>query len=145
MARRAFRFKTTRMDTGEKDLRVLISHMAPALDPARYVFATVPSNRVTIEPPLMRFQEAEGDTLILTEEAAVRESLPTDRPFRRLTLTVHSDLDAVGLTAAVAMRLTEHGISANVVAAYYHDHIFVSAPDADRAYAALCDLTETGP
>ena len=52
---------------------------------------------------------------------------------------MHSALEAVGLTAAVSAALTRHGISANVVAAYYHDHIFVPAEDAERALLALKD------
>jgi len=61
---------------------------------------------------------------------------------RQITLTVHSSLEAVGLTAAFATELTRHGISANVVAGYYHDHIFVGAGDAERAVAALQGLSE---
>ena len=54
-----------------------------------------------------------------------------------ITLTVHSDLQAVGLTAAVAEVLTKASISCNVVAAAFHDHIFVPA---DRAADALAEL-----
>jgi hypothetical protein len=54
-----------------------------------------------------------------------------------ITLNVHSSLEAIGLTAAVAGRLALHGISANVVAAYYHDHIFVPTADAERAVVVL--------
>jgi hypothetical protein len=47
----------------------------------------------------------------------------------------------VGLTAAVSAALTREGISANVIAAYYHDHIFVPEADAERALDALRALT----
>jgi hypothetical protein len=60
---------------------------------------------------------------------------------RQITLKVHSSLEAVGLTAAFSRALTEAGISANVVAAYYHDHIFVPATDAERAIEALRQLS----
>jgi hypothetical protein len=56
---------------------------------------------------------------------------------RMITLTVHSSLAAVGLTAAFSARLAREGIGANVVAAFHHDHIFVPAADAERALAAL--------
>ena len=47
---------------------------------------------------------------------------------------MRSSLDAVGLTAAVSRQLTEHGISCNVVAGYFHDHLFVPL---DRGQQAL--------
>jgi hypothetical protein len=61
-----------------------------------------------------------------------------------ITLRVHSSLAAVGLTAAVAAALSDHGISANVVAAYCHDHIFVPADRAEEALAALRSLQASG-
>ena len=57
--------------------------------------------------------------------------------FRLITLTVHSSLEAVGLTAVVTNKLAEHKISANVVAAYYHDHIFVPCEKAKKAMEVL--------
>ena len=57
-----------------------------------------------------------------------------------ITLRVHSDRHAVGLTAAFATALGQAGISCNVVAAAYHDHLFVAADAADRAVAVLQEL-----
>lgn len=54
-----------------------------------------------------------------------------------LTLDVHSALEAVGLTAAVAAVLTERGIPANVLAAHLHDHLLVPVDRADDAVAAI--------
>jgi hypothetical protein len=59
-------------------------------------------------------------------------------------LQVHSSLEAVGLTAAVANRLAAENISANVVAGYYHDHIYVAAKDGDRAILTLSRFNSTG-
>ena len=58
-----------------------------------------------------------------------------------ITLQIHSALDAVGLTAAISRRLTDEGISCNVVAGYHHDHLFVAVEDADRALRALSALS----
>ena len=55
---------------------------------------------------------------------------------------IHSSLEAVGLTAAVSTKLATKGISANVIAAYYHDHIFVSAEKAELALLALKELSK---
>lgn len=61
--------------------------------------------------------------------------------FKGITLTIHSSLDAVGLTAAVSTKLAEKDISANVIAAYYHDHIFVQSEKAELAMEALGEFS----
>ena len=61
---------------------------------------------------------------------------------RQITLMVHSALDGVGLTAAVANALAAEGCPCNVVAAYHHDHIFVAVQDADKAMKVLCKMAE---
>ena len=60
----------------------------------------------------------------------------------RITLGVHSSLAAVGLTARVAGALAEAGISANMVAAFHHDHVFVPWETRDVARATLCSLSQ---
>lgn len=85
----------------------------------------------------MFFQEKEGLTLVLSAESATQAYLPFEAKFKQITLTVHSSLEAVGLTAAISDKLTQHNISANVIAAYYHDHIFVPADKASAAMIAL--------
>jgi hypothetical protein len=82
---------------------------------------------------LLPFKESEGLTLIISVEDAEKANIAYESKFKQITLTVHSSLDAVGLTAAIAIKLASHGISANVVAAYYHDHIFVQSEKADKA------------
>jgi hypothetical protein len=54
-----------------------------------------------------------------------------------ITLTVHSDLEAVGLLAKVSNKLAQEGISINVVSAYYHDHIFVLKGNEEKTVMAL--------
>ncbi|MCB1444214.1 MAG: ACT domain-containing protein [Rhizobiaceae bacterium] len=124
--------------TGGRDLQELLATMEPTLRDGAYVFATVSG---TVVPagidPIGTFREAEGLTLILPAAEAARAGLDASPPMRLITLSVHSSLEAVGLTAAFATELARHGISANVVAGYYHDHIFIGAADAERAVAAL--------
>ncbi|MEM8704095.1 MAG: ACT domain-containing protein [Pseudomonadota bacterium] len=133
--------------TGETDLKTLIAQMRPMLDPEPYVFCTF-ANRTFQDlveyEAIGLFAETEGTTAILPVERARELGLADAEWFRRITLTVHSSLEAVGLTAAIAEALTREGISANVVAAYFHDHVFVPADRADEAMEALRKLARSG-
>ncbi len=93
--------------------------------------------------PLGLFWEHEGLTAILSVENAGKAGVETEPCFRRISLAVHSSLEAVGLTAALSKALAEAGISANVVAAYYHDHIFVPEEKAEAALDALTELSRS--
>tara|TARA_R110001592_G_scaffold363371_2_gene685888 strand:- start:22616 stop:22960 length:345 start_codon:yes stop_codon:yes gene_type:complete len=90
--------------------------------------------------PIVSIRESEGLTLVVPKNKADNKSLSYESVFKGITLSVHSSLDAVGLTAAFSSKLSEHGISANVIAGYYHDHIFVQKELADKAIEALNEL-----
>ena len=123
------------------DLAELLASMQPALNEGAYVFSCVKTDKdLSRLEPLATFREREGLTVIIDEPTAVREDLPVLFRAAWITLTVHSDLEAVGLTAAVAEALTKAGISCNVVAAAFHDHIFVPVERAADAMAQLTDL-----
>ena len=128
---------------GARELSGLLSVLEPELSADEMVFCTFGDfaiiERLYLQPVAM-FREAEGLTLIIPKAVAEQHAIPFQVTFRAITLNVHSSLEAVGLTAAVAGRLALHGISANVVAAYYHDHIFVPTADAERAVEVLRDL-----
>ena len=130
--------------SGETNLNKLLSSMSPACDNIMYGFATLPpkdAQALSFLPKCM-FQEDEGITVIATIDELVDNNIECMGPFACITLTVHSSLEAVGLTAAFATALGEADISANVVAAYYHDHIFVAWEDRDSAMATLNALPE---
>ena len=126
--------------TGDTDLKKILATLSPALDSREYVFCTF-RNSVYGDyaelKPIASFMETEGLTLVLEKSSADREGIDYQAVFKRITLNVHSSLQAVGLTAAVSSLLAEQGISANMIAAYCHDHIFVGAADAERALALL--------
>ena len=130
--------------SGVTDLAELLETMEPVLAEGRFVYACVPEDALTaarLAAAVGLFRETEGVTLILPVSAAA--GLSASPPMRMITLTVHSSLEAVGLTAAFAAALTREGISANVVAAFHHDHIFVPECDAGRAMEALRALSRT--
>ena len=127
----------------ESNLGALLRSMQPHLNEGIYVYASVPASfDLAGLRAIASFREAEGVTLILREEEAHRANLKTLFRAAWITLTVHSDLQAVGLTAAFAGALGKAGISCNVVAAAYHDHIFVPVESAENALAVLYALQE---
>lgn len=133
--------------SGEKDLATLIASMTPVLDKTEYVFGTLEDydfTQLANLQPISTFKEKEGLTVIISKVKADQLNIGYSGIFQCITLNVHSSLDAVGLTAAVATKLTQANISANVVAAYFHDHVFVAVKDADKALAALAELTQQG-
>ena len=130
---------------GITNLSKLLSSLAPQLRDEEYIFCTVGNGRYGDHPelePIAFFMEAEGLTLVIPRQRADQHGIAYEDVFRCITLTVHSSLAAVGLTAVIATKLTEHNISANVIAAYYHDHVFVQNGRAEAALTALKELTQ---
>jgi uncharacterized protein len=118
----------------------MLAQLRPRRHPGRYVFTTVSGIPPAEVRPVMTFTEEEGLTVILSQEDADAAGLAYDLATEWITLTVHSALDGVGLTAAVSAALAGAGISCNVVAAAYHDHLFVPAGTAREAVRLLEDL-----
>lgn len=112
---------------GETNLNILLKSLKPSLNKGSYVFISVNDIRhISRDIILFEFKEKEGITIILEQAKADELNFKYDFVASWITLTVHSALNAVGLTAAVSTALTKYNISCNVVAAYYHDHIFVA-------------------
>ncbi|KMQ63443.1 acetyltransferase [Chryseobacterium sp. BLS98] len=128
---------------GEKDLETLLKNMKPKHNAGDYVFCTVRNTEtIDLNQIEMFFREEEGFTVILKKEAADSLNLDYSAIMSWITLTVHSSLEAVGLTAAFSKALSENNISCNVVAAYYHDHIFINKKDTEKAMEVLRKLSE---
>jgi uncharacterized protein len=128
---------------GETNLAQLLKTMTPVLNDGDYVFCTVTSiNEIPKEHIICFFREAEGITLIIEQSVADKLSLSYSYVAAWITLTVHSSLEAVGLTAAFSAALAKDNISCNVVAGYYHDHIFVAKGDAEKAMEILMQFAK---
>ncbi len=121
----------------------MIAGMAPVRDPETWHFCTTDDRELAARArphALAVFGEEEGTSLILPDEAARDLGFAVEMPMSRITLSVHSALDGVGLTAAVATALAAAHIPCNVVAAYHHDHVFVPEELAEDAVAILRDV-----
>jgi len=127
--------------SGETDISILLGGLVPVLHPDVYTFATVSDSELEkVKHPLGFFREAEGLSVICLLQEAQALGLVHEGEFRRISLTIHSSLHAVGLTARVSTALADRSIACNVVAGFYHDHLFVSADRADEARGILCHL-----
>ncbi|HWG27446.1 ACT domain-containing protein [Actinospica sp.] len=128
---------------GETELSALLGGMRPELHPGEYVFTSTPDAAIPAGvAPIATVAEDEGLTLVLRKQDADRLGLGYDHVAGWITLRVHSALEAVGLTAAVSAVLADAGLSCNVVAAFYHDHLFVPHESAARAVTLLEDLAQ---
>lgn len=123
-----------------RDTAGMIAGMRPVLLPGSWRFVTTPDVGLAARAAplaLASFAEDEGLSLVLPAAAADELDFPAGPAMRRITLMVHSALDGVGLTAAVAGALAARGIACNMVAAFHHDHAFVPEDRAEEALAAL--------
>lgn len=111
-----------------RELDRMLAGLDPWLDDRSYRFVTGPS---PADPALATFAEDEGWSSVVADPAG---------DMRRIVLRVHSSLEGVGLTAAVATTLAQAGIPCNMVAAFHHDHLFVPAKDAKQALELLSAL-----
>ncbi|WP_062056806.1 ACT domain-containing protein [Aquimarina longa] len=128
---------------GETNLTILIKNMSPVLQTGEFVFCTVKNvDYIPREDIISEFKEPEGITIILNRKKAEFFNLPYKYIASWITLEIHSSLDAIGLTAIFSTELAKHKISCNVIAGYYHDHIFVDKKDENKAISVLQKLSK---
>ncbi|SDJ59353.1 ACT domain-containing protein [Chryseobacterium jejuense] len=126
---------------GEVNLKNILKNLNPLLNEGRYVYCTVDNiDGIPFSKILFLFKETESITVVLKKEDAEALSLAFSYVASWITLEVHSSLSAVGLTAKFSQALSDAGISCNVVAAYFHDHIFVDEKDEAKAIEVLNGL-----
>jgi hypothetical protein len=128
---------------GETNLVQLLKGMSPQLNKGEFVFVTVKdTSKINRNDTISEFKEHEGTTLIIERKKADTLKLEYHFIVSWITLNIHSALEAVGLTAAISKALTEQNISCNIVAGFYHDHIFVDKNDANNALEILRNLSD---
>jgi len=116
----------------------LLKEMSPRLNEGEYVFVTLRDlDGIDRSDSICEFKEEEGTTVVIEKSKADKLNLSYDFVAAWITLDIHSSLEALGLTAAFSGKLASHNISCNVIAGYYHDHIFVPKKDAARAMKVL--------
>jgi hypothetical protein len=129
---------------GEMDLAVLLSGLKPMLAEEEHGFTTIPTGSGWPQGlvPVATFAETEGASVIALSSILEGIGLDHEGGWAKITIGATSALNAVGLTAKIASALAETGISANIVAAYHHDHVFVPWARRDEAMAVLENLSK---
>ena len=111
---------------GLKTLEEALNCIKIFCDDVEYGFATVPLDAVMIDDAIIgSFREKEGLTIIANKKVLLNKQIAYEGPFAKLSIEVHTSLELIGLTATLSKALADYNICANVVCAYYHDHIFV--------------------
>lgn len=129
--------------TAERDINKLLKKMKPKHNAGDFVFCTIKNpDSINFSDLVLIFREDESFTVILKKQLADKLKLDYSFTASWITLTVHSSLEAVGFTAAFSKALSDKGISCNVVAGYYHDHLFVEAKDINKAMEILNRFSE---
>ena len=132
--------------SGATDLEWMLASLEPVLDPRRFCFvsfAHMPLAEAEAFDPIALFRESEGLSVV-AEDKMLLGHIASDTPrFSMISITVHSSLESVGLTAALSAALAEAGISANVIAATFHDHVFVPEARSADAMAVLKALSRS--
>ncbi len=128
--------------SGLTDLDAILASLEVELRPESVVYVTVDARAARELPALATIHEAEGTTVILRRQDADDHGLAYELTLSWITLDVHTALEGVGLTAAFSRVLTEAGISCNVLAGHFHDHILVPELRAEDAVAVLRSLRQ---
>jgi hypothetical protein len=133
--------------SGQTDLETLLASMSPRLSAVEFAFATFPGAAAARPIPgtIATLLEEEGLSIVAPACALAEAGIEHKSGWAQISLTVHSSLEAVGLTAKIATALAADGISANVVAGYFHDHLFVPWHRRDDAMSILAALASGVP
>jgi uncharacterized protein len=112
--------------SGQKNLAEVIKSLKASCDNIEYGFAAVQNNKISIDDQVFcTVKENEGFTIIADKKYFETNGIKYDCPFAKLTIETHTSLDLIGLTAVLSKKLADNNIPANIIAGYYHDHIFV--------------------
>lgn len=104
-----------------------------------YLFCTVDALPQGLEPFAV-IREDEGTTVVITRDDALAHGLTADTAMTRISLGAFTSLEAVGITATVAQTLASSSIPCNVIAGFYHDHLFVPEERGKEALRLLESL-----
>lgn len=126
---------------GLTDLKQALQSLKVQCDGVQYGFASIADeSQIARNKVLATFHENGRVAVIAPKEYLDTVAIDNEGPYAKLTIDVYTSLELVGLTAVIATKLAQNGISANVVAAFYHDHVFVQYGLRNKAIGFLESL-----
>ena len=129
--------------SGITDLHKTLQTLIVVCDDIKYGFASISDESLIDRSKVLATFHENGRLAIIAPQTYLNNlDIECEGPYARLTIDIHTSLELVGLTAVTATKLAEHGISANVVAAFYHDHVFVQFDKRWRAKELLESLRD---
>lgn len=129
-----------------RNLGKLLEKMEPVEVEGKYFMATVEEDALMavanyLEYVKCIYREEEGLTVVFSEEVTGEMGEMSAQevvgPFALITLSVNSDLMAVGFLAEITRALAKEGISVNAFSAYFHDHLLVPYAKREKAVEIL--------
>lgn len=129
--------------TADTNLSEVLKALSISCDDVTYGFVSVENTQFKFEEGMLgTFHEKEGVTIVATNEYLAKNGLQPEALFAKLTVEIETSLQMVGLTAVLVTKLAESNISANVIAGYFHDYIFVQYDVRQKALEVLNALKE---
>jgi hypothetical protein len=129
--------------SGITDLKQTLQSIKVSCDDIQDSFTSIKDeSKVSREKVLATFHENGQLAVIAPKDYLDDLGIENEGPYAKLTIEVHTSLELVGLTAVMATKLADNGISANVVAAFYHDHVFVQYQLREKAIRLLESLKD---
>jgi hypothetical protein len=130
--------------SGLTDLHHTLKTLKVVCDDIQYGFASIENeSQIDREKVLATFHENGQLAVIAPLDYLNNLGIENEGPYAKLTIDIHTSLELVGLTAVMATELAKNRISANVVAAFYHDHVFVQYDLRQKAQQVLEELRNT--
>jgi hypothetical protein len=129
--------------SGSTDLKQTLKSLKVSCDDIQYSFTSIKDeSKVSREKVLATFHENGQLAVIAPKDYLDELGIENEGPYAKLTIEVHTSLELVGLSAVMATKLADNGISANVVSAFYHDHVFVQYQFREKAIRLLESLKD---